>query len=127
MHRSLHPRADVDRLYVLRKKGRRGLLSIEDSINKEENSIAHYVENTQEPILRLTKEIMLNTSPEQKETFAVGIDKERINKWNQMKLHGVWPKKLEKQSPKSNLWLQKSNLKPATEALITAAEDQVQR
>ena len=70
MHGSLHPRSDVDRLYVLRKKGGRGLLSVEDSINKEENSIVHYVENTQEPILRLTKEIMLNTSPEPKETFA---------------------------------------------------------
>ena len=33
MHKALHPGDDVDRLYVLRKQGRRGLDSIEDSID----------------------------------------------------------------------------------------------
>ena len=32
MHKALHPRDDVDRLYVSRKVGRRGLASIEDSV-----------------------------------------------------------------------------------------------
>ena len=31
MHKALHPRDDVDRLYVSRKEGGRGLASIEDS------------------------------------------------------------------------------------------------
>ena len=30
MHKALHPRDDVDRLYVSRKEGGRGLASIED-------------------------------------------------------------------------------------------------
>ena len=33
MHKALHPRDDVDRLYVPRKEGRRGLASIEDSFD----------------------------------------------------------------------------------------------
>ena len=33
MHKALHPRDDVDRLYVSRKEGGRGLASIEDSVN----------------------------------------------------------------------------------------------
>ena len=33
MHKALHPRDDVDRLYVSRKEGGRGLASIEDSID----------------------------------------------------------------------------------------------
>ena len=33
MHLALHPRDDVYRLYVSRKKGRRGFASIEDSID----------------------------------------------------------------------------------------------
>ena len=33
MHKTLHTRDDVDRLYVSRKEGGRGLASIEDSIN----------------------------------------------------------------------------------------------
>ena len=33
MHKAMHPRDDVDRLYVSRKKGGRGLASIEDSVD----------------------------------------------------------------------------------------------
>ena len=33
MHKALHCRNDVDRLYVSRKEGGRGLTSIEDSVN----------------------------------------------------------------------------------------------
>ena len=33
MHKALHPRDDVDRLYVSRKEEGRGLTSIEDSVD----------------------------------------------------------------------------------------------
>ena len=33
MHKALHPRDDVDRLYVSRKEGGRGLANIEDSVD----------------------------------------------------------------------------------------------
>ena len=33
MHKELHPRDDVDRLYVPRKEGGSGLASIEDSVD----------------------------------------------------------------------------------------------
>ena len=33
MHKALHPRDDVDRLYVSRKEGGRGFASIEDSVD----------------------------------------------------------------------------------------------
>ena len=33
IHKALHPRDDVDRLYVPRKEGRRGLTSIEDRVD----------------------------------------------------------------------------------------------
>ena len=124
MHGSLHPRADVDRLYVPRKDGGRGLLSVEDSINKEENSLAYYVQNTSQPTLQETQQIMINKEPQPKNNYDTGLKKSRRDKWNQKKLHGIWPKNLEAYSPQSNLWLQNSNLKPPTEALITAAQDQ---
>ena len=63
MHRSFHPRADIDRLYIPRKMGGRGLISVEDSMNKEENSIAYYAQTTTEPILGLTKEFQINNTP----------------------------------------------------------------
>ena len=33
MHKALHPRDDIDRLYVSRKEAGRGLASIEDSLD----------------------------------------------------------------------------------------------
>ena len=33
VHKALHPRDDVDRLYLLTKEGGRGLASIEDSVD----------------------------------------------------------------------------------------------
>ena len=33
MHKAFHPRDDVDRLYVSRKEGERGLTSIEDTVD----------------------------------------------------------------------------------------------
>ena len=42
MHKALHPRDDVDRLYVSRKGGR-GLVSIEDSIDASIQRLEDYI------------------------------------------------------------------------------------
>ena len=44
MHKVLHPRDDVDRLYVSRKEGGRGLASIEDSVNATIQRLEDYIE-----------------------------------------------------------------------------------
>ena len=41
---ALHPRDDVDRLYVSRKKGGRGLASIEDSVDSSIQRLEDYIE-----------------------------------------------------------------------------------
>ena len=43
MHKALHPRDDVDRLCVSRKKGGRGLASIEDSIDGSIQRLEDYI------------------------------------------------------------------------------------
>ena len=42
IYKALHPRADVDRLYLAREKGGRGLLSVENMVNLEKTSLAEY-------------------------------------------------------------------------------------
>ena len=44
MHQALHPRDDVDILYVSRKEGGRGLTSIEDSIDTSIQRLEDYIE-----------------------------------------------------------------------------------
>ena len=44
MHKALHPRDDVDRLYVSRKEGGRGLGSTKDSIDASIQRLEDYIE-----------------------------------------------------------------------------------
>ena len=44
MHKAIHPRDDVDRLYVSRKEGGRGLVSIEDSVETSIQRLEDYME-----------------------------------------------------------------------------------
>ena len=44
MHKALHPRDDINRLYVFRKEGRRGLASIEDSVDASIQRLEDYIE-----------------------------------------------------------------------------------
>ena len=48
MHKTLHPRDDVDRLYVSRKEEGRGLARIEDSVDALKQRFEDYIENTNE-------------------------------------------------------------------------------
>ena len=45
MQKALHPRYDVDRLYVSRREGGRGLASIEDSVDTSIQRLKDYIEN----------------------------------------------------------------------------------
>ena len=44
MHKALHPRDDVDRLYVSRKEGGRGLASTEDNVDASIQRLEDYIE-----------------------------------------------------------------------------------
>ena len=44
MHKALHPRDDVDRLYVPRKEGGRGFAIIEDSVDASIQWLEEYIE-----------------------------------------------------------------------------------
>ena len=48
----LHPKSDVDRLYVKRKEGGRGFISVEQCIREEENSLGFYVANSEKKLIR---------------------------------------------------------------------------
>ena len=44
MHKALHPSDNVDRLYVSRKEGGRGLASIEDSVDASIQRLEDYIQ-----------------------------------------------------------------------------------
>ena len=52
MYGGLHPKSDLDRLYVKRKEGGRGLICVERCIKEEENSVGFSVANLEENLIR---------------------------------------------------------------------------
>jgi len=48
IYNSLHPRADVDRLYIPRKHGGRGQISKQESVYMEEQCRIRYIDITEE-------------------------------------------------------------------------------
>ena len=56
MYRALHPKSDVDRLYVKRKEGGRGLMCVECCVKEEENSLGFYIANLEENLIRRVAE-----------------------------------------------------------------------
>ena len=48
MHRGLHPRSSVDRLYIPRAQGGRELLSVKDSVELERSNLFDYAANNNE-------------------------------------------------------------------------------
>ena len=61
MHKSLHPRDNVDRLYVSRKEGGRGLASIEDSIDASIQRLEDYTEKHERGLIAAIRNDTDNT------------------------------------------------------------------
>ena len=59
MHKGLHPKSDIDRLYVSRKEGRRGLVSCESTVGREENNLGWYLTNLNEFLPQRMKHVRI--------------------------------------------------------------------
>ena len=55
MYKSLHPRNDVDRLYMSRKEGGRGLASIEDSDDASIQRLEYFIEKRRGRLITATR------------------------------------------------------------------------
>ena len=51
MYGAHHPKADVDRMYLRRAKGGRGLIGVEDCVRIEIDSLEKYLQNSKEELL----------------------------------------------------------------------------
>ena len=81
VYQCMHPQADVDRLYWKRKEGGRGLISIEDCITIEENSLGYYINTKQDQLLKeVCKENIIKErqSPKEKKRMIIENRKERF-------------------------------------------------
>ena len=126
-HKFLHPRADTTRLYMKRKNGGRGLISIEDCVAGERRTLDFYLANSDEVLLKhvAEKNGLDKSNIENKHAYKTRIEQEKIHKWKSMPLHGQFEEQTEKiKTPNSWMWLTRGDLKRETESLLIAAHDQ---
>ena len=90
LYGALHPKGDVDRVYVARQKGGRGLISCKMCVKAEENNLAWYVRNSNERLMAGVKKIKILDSEEAKEKNKFKRDRENasLNRWKEKKMHG---------------------------------------
>ena len=60
MHKALHPRDDIDRLYASRKEGKRGLASIEDSVDASIRRLDDCIKKSKERLITAVNNITDN-------------------------------------------------------------------
>ena len=81
IHKALHPRDDVDRLYVSRKEEGRGLASIEDSVDASIQRLEDYIEKHEG---RLILAIRNNTDNIMDNRMTITMKQ----KWEEKQLYG---------------------------------------
>ena len=95
MHKALHPRDDVDRLYVSRKEGGKGLASIEDSVDASIQWLEDYIEKHEGGLIIAIRNDIDNTVTNR-------MTNTRKQKWEEKQLYGRF-KRLIKHLARQNL------------------------
>ena len=121
MHKVLHPRDDVDRLYVSRKEGGRGLASIEDNVDASIRLLKDYIEKHEEGLITAIRNDTVNTM-DNRMTIT------RKQKWEGKQLYGRFKRLINNISHnKTRSWLRKGNFKRKTESLLIATQNNAVR
>ena len=127
MYLGLHPKSNVDRLYVKRKEGGRALISVERCIREEENSLGFYVANSEENLIRRvsTAETINTRETITSVEFKKQREKELKEKWSEKRMHGQFIRETAEKVVKEKTWqwLSRGDLKVGTEALLCAAQE----
>ena len=116
MHKVLHPRDDVDRLYVPRKERGRGLARIEDSVDISIQRLEDYIEKNERGLITAIRNNTDNTIDNR-------MTKITKQKWEGKQLHVRFKRLINISHDKTWTWLRKGNFKRETESLLMAAQN----
>ena len=131
MYGALHLKSDIDRLYLKRNHGRRGLINIETCVRSEENNLGLYVSESNELLLKGVMRVgtIKTENLIRKEDLKRNSQNEFKNRWHEKRMHGQFAREMAEEIDKelSWKWLVQSDLKVQTEATICAAQEQALR
>ena len=100
INKEFHPKSDIDRLYVPRKKGGRGLISCKNCIASEENNLGWYVKNKVEPLLRAVKRQGTIKTDD-------AIEPKEYKKREKERVYNAWKEKKECMDSTYEIWMER--------------------
>ena len=121
IYQRLHPNSDVDRLYIPREDGGRGLIAIEDSVELEVRCLEVYVPRNEERMLQAARGDT-EDGLEAASVLKKAKKENRLQDWEKKALHGQYLRRTKE--GRSRVWLQNGDLKMEIESLIVAAQNQ---
>ena len=124
MHGELHLKSDIDRVYLSKEMGGRGL-------RMEENNLRWYVRNSVEPLIegvKAAETIECNDTVNKKE-FKLSWMREKKEIGKNKRMYGHFVTEIPEATDEKETWswLRKANLKAETEAMLCAAQEQAIR
>ena len=120
----LHPKSDVDRLYIPRKDGVRGLIGIEDCEELAVRGLEVYVHGSEERLIQATRGDRVD-GLETASILKKAKKEKRLQDWEEKALHGQYLRQTKEiRSEQSWVSLQNGDLKRETESLIVVAQNQ---
>ena len=124
-HHALHPQSDVDRLYLLRQAGGRGLLQIRQIV-EEKRALNNLIKNSSEHALKAVSDEELLKVNESKSEYLKKELKNCQERWQSELLHGQYLLDIKDKTDNyiSWSWLKNGELKKETEGFLIAAQDQ---
>ena len=128
-HRTLDPQSDIDRLYLLRRIGGRGLLQIRQTVEEEIRNLSEYISSSTESTLKEVITEGLLTVADAKKEYKRKKMRNRQERWQNKELHGQY---LNNTDGKTDCeitwnWLKNGYLKKETKGFVMAAQDQAIR
>lgn len=131
-YKTHHPKSAVERLYIPRKYGGRGMIDINNLHNSCISKLRQYFfeQRENDTTYERLAEADNNYTPiklceNDKELHLITLP-ERVRSWKSKQLHGRYPNMLENTDTNaSNAYLKNGHLFPETEGFIHAIQDQV--
>ena len=120
---ALHPKSDVDRLYIPRKERGRDLISIEDCVEVAIRGLEVYVHGREERLIQAARGDKID-GLEAASVLKRSKKEKRLEDWEKA-LHGQYLRQTkEVRSDQCWAWLQNGDLKRETESLLVAAQNE---
>ena len=122
MHNALHPRDSVAKLYLPRKEGGRGLLSVEDCVDLAILGLENYIQKSNERLITSARRDLEDEYLGTEKDFKARKQEDRKSELETKALHGQhFRQTREFSDAESWRWLREGELKKEIEGLIMAA------